>query len=109
SLGVLARLWPMRDTTADKDRGAACAMPGAARPLLAIPLGFGHAHFAACFGAVRSQTGICHLAHIRLMHQARVDFDFKNIRRQVNLLDFLAGLVIDWNLHGEYSLIALLA
>jgi hypothetical protein len=89
----------MRHTTADKNRCAASTMPCATGPLLAVPFGFGHAHFAASPGAMRPETRIRHLAHKGLMHQTGIYLNFENLRRQIQLLDFLAVLIQNWHFH----------
>jgi hypothetical protein len=66
-------------------------MPRTTCPFLTVSFRFRHTDFAPRLGLVRSLTGIRHLAYKRLMHESRIDLDFKNIGGQINLLYLLAA------------------
>ncbi len=52
---------------------------------------------------MRAQTRIRHLAHVRLVHQAHVDFDFEDIGGQIDGTDLLTRHVVNWYFHDYDS------
>src|SRR5690606_18942879 len=100
---ILVRGRPFRAATTHKLRRIARTMTCATSALLPIPLGRGAADFATALNFMQTEAGIRHLANICLVHQTGIDFDFKNIGREVNVLDLFTVDVYHWNLHWNYS------
>jgi hypothetical protein len=66
-------------------------MSGASGALLTIPLCLREIDLTPGLGLVRAHTPIRHLANIRLVHQAHIDLNFKDVSWQINRANLISG------------------
>jgi hypothetical protein len=64
-------------------------------------LGAAAGDLAAGLGRCRALAGVRELADERLMHDRLIRLDREDVVAQFGFSDFLAGLVIQWHLHGD--------